>query len=191
MYNWTTQCVISVIANIAPPKIRREAAAIRELTNCRKNARSLLYEQMSDIPVQRLISRRPVWELDPHPSTSLFSINESWLTAWMSALPINGELILDPNSRPPGFDLRRHDWVLLNRFRTNQRRCAFLMHRWGYGETPVCDCGADEQTMHHIVNDCPLRSFPGGLVALNEVTPVAVEYLSQLNLNLWRGVFHD
>jgi hypothetical protein len=31
--------------------------------------------------------------------------------------------------------------------------------------------------MQHIVNECPLRSFPGGLAVLNEAGPDAVEYL--------------
>jgi hypothetical protein len=62
----------------------------------------------------------------------------------------------DPNSRPPGFDLGRHEWVLQNRFRTTQGRCASLMHRWGYVDSPVSDCGADQQTMSHIVNECPI-----------------------------------
>jgi hypothetical protein len=39
-----------VLANITLQKLRREATTVRELVNCRKHARSLLYEQMLDIP---------------------------------------------------------------------------------------------------------------------------------------------
>ena len=175
---------LPVLANIAPAKLRREAAAVRELVNCRRNARSLLYESMLDIPPERLVSRRPVWSLDPFSSLSLFPMAETWLSHWSTSLPINGDLILDPNSRPPGFELRRHEWVLLNRFRTNQGRCGSLMHRWGFADIPDCDCGAVQQTMQHIVNECPLRSFPGGLAVLNEAGPDAVEYLRRFDLNL-------
>jgi hypothetical protein len=109
---------------------------------------------MLDIPDQWLLSRiRSVWNFDPHPSTTLFSIPDAWTTAWSASLPVTGDLIVDLNVRPPGFDLRRHNWVLLNRFRTEQGRCAHLMHRWGFVESPACDCGAEEQTMRHIV-DC-------------------------------------
>jgi hypothetical protein len=38
--------------------------------------------------------------------------------------------------------------------------------------------------MNHIVNDCPIRSFLGGLMALNDASPAAVEYLSNLDLNV-------
>jgi Reverse transcriptase (RNA-dependent DNA polymerase) len=126
---------LSVLANIAPPKIRREAAAIRELVNCRRHERSLLYEQMVDIPSQRLVSRKPVWSLNPYPLTPRFSIAQAWMTTWSENLPVNGDLILDPNARPTGFEFRRREWVLLNRFRTNHGRCAFLMHRWRLTES--------------------------------------------------------
>jgi hypothetical protein len=33
------------------------------------------------------------------------------------------------------------------------------MHRWGFVESPACDCGAVEQTLRHIVDNCPLRFF--------------------------------
>jgi hypothetical protein len=36
--------------------------------------------------------------------------------------------------------------------------------------------------MDHIVNECHLRLFPGGLLSLNEANPDAVEYLSSLDL---------
>jgi hypothetical protein len=40
------------------------------------------------------------------------------------------------------------------------------MLRWGFVESPACDCGAEEQTMRHIVEDCPLRLFDDGLTGL-------------------------
>jgi hypothetical protein len=93
------------------PKLRREIATVRELLNCRRHARSLLYGKMSDIPVQRLFSRRAVWRLDPHLSTM----------AWSTSIPINVNLILDFNNRSAGFELHPKYWVLLNRFRTSHR----------------------------------------------------------------------
>jgi hypothetical protein len=30
------------------------------------------------------------------------------------------------------------------------------MYRLRLVESPACDCGAEEQTMRHIVDDCPL-----------------------------------
>jgi hypothetical protein len=93
---------------------------------------------------------------------------------WSTPIHINGDLILNPNTRPPGFELRRHDWVLLNLFCTSKSRCAFLIHRWSFGESPACDCGAEQQTMDHIENKCPLQLCPGGLLSLNDANPDAV-----------------
>jgi hypothetical protein len=140
------------LAHIAPPKLRRKAAAVRELVNCRRHANLLLYEQLLNIPIPRLVSRRPIWTMEEYSMMALFNITGAWTNYWSAALPVNGRLIFDPNSCPLGFDLGRHEWVLLNRCRTTQGRCASLLHRWGYVDLPVCDCGADQQTMSHIVN---------------------------------------
>jgi hypothetical protein len=113
------------LAHIAPPKLSRKAAAVRELVNCIRHANSLLYEQLLDIPIPRLVSRRPIWTLEEYSITAHYS-------TFLGPGQTTGRrrcLIVDPNSRPPEFDLGRHEWVLLNRFRTTQGRCASLMHR--------------------------------------------------------------
>jgi hypothetical protein len=112
---------LPTLAHIAPHKLRRKAAAVRELVNCRRHANSLLYEQLLDIPIPSLVSRRPIWTMEEYSMTALFNIAGAWTDYWSAAFPVNGYLILDPNSRPPGFDLGRHEWVLLNRFRTPLR----------------------------------------------------------------------
>jgi hypothetical protein len=113
---------LPTLAHIAPPKLRRKAAAVRELVNCRRHVNSLLYEQLLDIPIPRLVSRRPIWTMEEYSMTVLFNISGAWTDYWSAALPVNGYLIVDPSSRPPGFDLGRHEWVPLNRFRTTQGR---------------------------------------------------------------------
>jgi hypothetical protein len=84
---------------------------------------------MLNIPDQKLLPRRSVWLFDLNPSPTLFPIPDAWTAAWSASLPVNGDLIADSNIGPPGFDLRRHNWVLLNRFRIEQRKCAHLIHR--------------------------------------------------------------
>jgi hypothetical protein len=99
------------------------------------------------------------------PSTTLFSISDASTAAWSASLPaVNGDLIVDLNVRPPGFDLRRHIWVFAHL--PDQGKCAHLMHKWGFMESPACDCAAEERTMRPIVDDCPLRLFADGLIGL-------------------------
>jgi hypothetical protein len=51
---------------------------------------------------------KPVWSMDPYPSSPRFSIAEAWITKWSEYLPVNGDLVLNPNTRSPGFEFRRH-----------------------------------------------------------------------------------
>jgi hypothetical protein len=47
-----------------------------------------------------------------------------WREMWSLSAPVHGDLVRNPTVEPPGFDLRRREWVLLNRFRASQRKCA-------------------------------------------------------------------
>ena len=49
--------------------------------------------------------------------------------------------VTDPTIRQPGFDLPRHTWSLMNRFRTGQGPRHANMHKWGLAQSPSCDCG--------------------------------------------------
>jgi hypothetical protein len=94
----------------------------------------------------------------------------------LSNIPVNGDIVDDPSVVPPGFDLKRREWVILNRFCTSQAKYAYLIHRWSYSDSPVCDCDFAQQTTTHIL-DCPLRHFEGGLTVL-QVLSAAVVYLT-------------
>jgi hypothetical protein len=60
---------LPTLAHIAPPKLRRKAAAVREFVNCRRHANSLLYEQLLDNPIPRVVSRRPFWTMEEYSMT--------------------------------------------------------------------------------------------------------------------------
>jgi hypothetical protein len=43
--------------------------------------------------------------MEEYSMTALFNISGAWTDYWSAALPVNGiYLIVDPNSRPPGFE---------------------------------------------------------------------------------------
>ena len=81
--------------------------------------------------------------------------------------------VIDPTIRQPGFDLPRHTWSLMNRFRTGQDPCRANLHKWGLALSPSCDCG-QRQTMNHVVDVSPLTKFEGGLNLLHEAVDDAV-----------------
>ncbi|UYV83745.1 hypothetical protein LAZ67_X000001 [Cordylochernes scorpioides] len=105
-----------------------------------------------------------------------FNISEAWTNSWISSDIPNKNLITSPSVRIPGFSLPRREWVLLNRFRTGQGRCAELMKLWGYTKDPNCACNVP-QSMSHILDDCPLYKFNGGISNLHSVTPEALNWL--------------
>ncbi|UYV66086.1 hypothetical protein LAZ67_4000132 [Cordylochernes scorpioides] len=66
---------------------------------------------------------------------------------------------------------------------TGQGRCAELMKLWGYTKDPNCACNVP-QSMSHILDDCPLYKFNGGISNLHSVTPEALNWLKALPLRL-------
>jgi len=45
-----------------------------------------------------------------------------------------------------------------------------------FSDTPQCDCGHDNQTANHIVEECPVRNIPGGMKHLHKVTAAATKW---------------
>ena len=85
-------------------------------------------------------------------------LNAQWREVWTSAPVVNQSLVPDPTIRKPGFDLPRHTWSMLNRFRTGRGTCRADLHQWGLSTSESCSCG-QKQTMSHIVDSCPLSRF--------------------------------
>ena len=82
---------------------------------------------------------------------------------------VNQSLVPDPTIRQPGFDLPRHTWSMLNRFRTGRGTCRADLHQCGLSTSESCSCG-QKQTMSHIVDSCPLSRFEGGLQQSTQLT---------------------
>ena len=50
----------------------------------------------------------------------------------------------------------RKYWVTLYRARAKVGKTASSMHTWNLAPTSECPCGEPNQTMQHIITDCPL-----------------------------------
>uniref|UniRef100_A0A1B6GY26 Reverse transcriptase zinc-binding domain-containing protein n=1 Tax=Cuerna arida TaxID=1464854 RepID=A0A1B6GY26_9HEMI len=107
-----------------------------------------------------------------------------WADQWESFRGINTNLIGNPASEISGMNLPRREWTLLNRFRTGVGRCKYWKFKWGQADSQSCYCGEDQQTMNHIVNDCPLRCLSGGIDSLNTVGHEAICWLKELDVSL-------
>ena len=160
-----------------------EAASVREYNKCLDHQNSILYDVLQDLPPHRLTSRKPPWLNNPSFNNRSFNINDKWRERWSSSNTTNSFLVDDPTSMLPGFSLHRKEWVKLNRLRSGQGRCNYLLHKWNISPSPLCNCG-EVQTTNHIVNDCPIYSYDGGLAALHRVQDDSVDYLRNLGVNL-------
>ena len=168
---------LPVLSNIAPPDIRRWAASAKLLSNIQSHDNLPLLQDIYDPPSRRLLSRNPIWAHIPDPCQS---VSSKWKEAWLSSSAHNKYIILDPSVKVPGFDLPRTLWVKLNRFRVDCGCCARDKWRWGVNSSPLCSCGG-VQSMTHIVKDCPLTSFPGGVAALHSASESATYWLKCLH----------
>lgn len=179
---------LHVLSNIAPPHIRREAAAYKIWDKC------INHPNLADVPIRhdllnpppdRLISRKPIWK-DEAIQQQNYSIDENWKKYWNESPEFSNKfLITDPTQMVEGISLPRKDWKTLNRFRTGHGCCAEQMARWNFTNVTTCDCdGVTIQSMDHLIDDCPIRKFSGGIEALHVLNDDAREWLTNFDINV-------
>lgn len=112
----------------------------------------------------------PIWRTE----VAEESTEKLWKKRWDIAETRNKTLVTDPTIKVPGWDLTCVQWSTLNRIRTKQRRCNYLLHKWGMSDSQLCECG-DKETINHIVQSCPNTKFERGLVKLHKGSLVAAK----------------
>jgi len=85
--------------------------------------------------------------------------------------------IPDTGTHPPGMTLARNAWVRLNRFRTGVGHFRSCLYKWGTASFAACECGAEEQTVDHVVLQCPIHRSPHGLHGMIVLDDEAIELL--------------
>jgi len=174
---------LSVLANIEPLHIRRQNTVLRIAYKLQNNLVLLPIHEYG-VAVPRLKSRHPfiarLEAIKNHRSLQ----PDPWKEDWEIDIPINGSLVNNVHSKPPGSDLPRKLWTKQNRIRTGQGRCNYLLHKWKIKTVPKCDCGADKQTMEHIVSECAKRKFTGTLSEIHAATDKAIKWLDSLDIEI-------
>jgi len=77
----------------------------------------------------------------------------------------------------PGMTLPRTAWVRLNRLRTSVGRFRSCLYKWSMSSSAACECGAEEQTVDHVVLQCPTHRPPCGLHGLTVLDDETIEWL--------------
>lgn len=175
---------LPVLANIAPPHIRRQQALLKQYRKIQQNNRLPIHQDMDLIRSHRLVSRKPSLTAAASIDQDQFNAMDVWYNEWHNDNSDSNNLIDDPSIRVPGFHFPRKEWVTLNRMRTGHGRCGYHMHKWGRVDSPECDCGAAIQTMTHIATECPLRAYFNSIGDVHEATPDVQEWLYGLDLRL-------
>lgn len=151
------------MTNIEPPEIRRTKAFVRMWEKLSNMPELPMHSDLNDLPVRRLVSRKPSWMTFENITLPYLPDNK-WKNIWHRASVRNN--------------------VYLVRIRTGHGNCVHFLNLWNRVDSTNCDCGATDQTMLHIVNDCPLRKFSGGIEGVNRLDEGAIEWLDNLDLNL-------
>ena len=143
-----------------------------------------IHQDADENDVARLKSRKPAWKTARNLADIPFRPDEARKQEWARLHPHGLINIDDPTAKPPGFNLPSTIWTRLNRIRCGVGRTASALHQWGWLESPSCNCGAEVQTISHIVKECPLRAFTGPVEELHQVTPAALTWLEGLDISL-------
>ncbi|KAL4105082.1 hypothetical protein QTP88_020357 [Uroleucon formosanum] len=95
------------------------------------------------------ISKQSISEIIPEVCTAIIDVlkefiknttinqEDMWKKSWKDENVVNSSLINDPTQRVPGFELPRAIWSALNRIRTEQGKCKFLLHKWKMTDSPL------------------------------------------------------
>ena len=122
------------------------------------------------------------------PSAQLISSSDNNRTAtlwadnwckkeWLVSTTRLRTLIPDIGTHPPGMALLRTAWVRLNRLRTGVGRIRSCLYKWGMSPSTTCACGAEEQTVDHVVLHCPIHQLPQGAHGPMVLDNEAIEWL--------------
>ena len=165
--NW-----LPVLSNIELPQIRRDRATLREYKKA---------QQLTDcVPIKEILREPTMSRPFVAKAARLASLTQmeqqTWEQSWIEGVPPGHDVVTNQTCPQPGFTLPRRQFVIRNRLRCGQARCAESLCRWGVIVSPACPCGESHQTTRHIVEECPITAFPGGLRRLHEAGPDAVEW---------------
>jgi len=103
--------------------------------------------------------------------------DHQWNAEWADNLTRLRILIPDTGTHPPGMTLPRRACVQLNRLRTDVGRFRSCLYKWGMTSSAACECGKEEQTVHHVVLQCPIHRPPHGLHGLTVLDDETTKWL--------------
>ena len=103
--------------------------------------------------------------------------DHQWSAEWVDSPTRLCIFIPDTGTHPPGASLPRRAWVQFNRLRTGVKCFRPCRYKRGMASSVTCECGADEQTVDHVVLHCPIHQPHHGLHGLTVLDDETIEWL--------------
>ena len=183
---------LPILAGIAPPTIRPEAAVLALTRKAAKDEDHILHLVISERPSPaRLKSRRPFAEhahrllrSTPEDVSSRSWLSTRWNEEWRDAEHSRLHSFINTPYHVPGQDLPRRQWTTYNRIRTGVGRFGEAMKRWGLKSTSECECGAPNQSVQHIMDDCTMHRPPNGERGLTDLDEDTRIWLASTSLGI-------
>jgi len=105
--------------------------------------------------------------------------DHQWDAEWADNPTTLRIFIPDTGTHDPGMTFPRRAWVRLNCLRSPHRCWAFalLLETWNMTSSAACECGAEEQTVDHVVLQCPVHRPSHGLQGPTVLNDETIEWL--------------
>ena len=190
IFSWTLRSTptkwLPVLSHIIPPGLRHKAALLREYKRAQDNPQLPIHQDANKSCRGRLRSRKPTTGTAKELLADHFDPLDSWERRWMDNRPPQSRNLPCIRMKPPAFEQPRKTWTALNRIRTNHGICADSLYKWGRTQSAGCDCGAEKQTVRHMVMECPDMAYGGSFSDFLMATDSAIDYIVNLNVCLWQ-----
>ena len=158
---------LPIVSGIQPAELRRLGVAPSLAKCCTLDPYHILHGQLvgsfPDVSQERLKSRRPFVPSTPKLLNNISKLviraaqwtNYKWSAEYSKRISVLHVFIPRASSRPLGIDLPRTSWVKLNCMRTGVGRFHLSLYKWNLASSPICKCGATDQTADHVISAYP------------------------------------
>jgi len=102
--------------------------------------------------------------------------DHQWNAEWADN-PTRLRIFIPETGTTPEMTFPRRAWIRLNSLRTGVGRFRYCLYKWGMASSAPCECGAEEQTVGHVVLQCPIHRPPRGLHGLTVLDDETTEWL--------------
>ena len=103
--------------------------------------------------------------------------DHQWNAEWADNPTGLRTLIPDTGTLLPGMTLPGRAWIRLNHLHTGVGRFRSCLYKWGMASSAASECGTEEQTVDHVVLQCPIHRPSHGLHGLTVLDDQTIEWL--------------